>query len=302
MGRYFALAVLCLAVLGGIGYFVRARMAGSSSATTVTPRDAGLSHAVAAADATAPRTVVVEVKGTVERRSGDRWVAVAVGDALDARDALRTTEGGTARIDVGGKIVQLDDRTEITVGEISATVSSIVLAEGRVSANGTADGRVIRIATRDTIAEAQDGKFDVLASSDGHVTVAAETGAVKLTAHGASVDVHAGEQSSVDPGAAPMQPTRIPSSLFLKVNSARGARDKVASLHGETAPGAIVSINGVRTVAADTGEFDTKVPLKEGANVIIVSVEDASGRHQQKVIKRDLDTRGPKLHTEVDWK
>jgi hypothetical protein len=304
MARYFALALVCLAVLGGIGYYVRARM----TPPAIAQRDAGVSRVIAPADAAMLRTVIVGVTGNVERRSGDTWVAVAIGDSLDAKDAIRTKEGAKARIDVGSKIVELDDRTEITVNEISTTVSSIVLAEGRVSANSAASSgeaaRVIRIATRDSdaVAEATDGKFAVLAQGNGHVTVAAETGTVKVTAHGASVDVHAGEQSTVIAGTAPAPPTKIPSSLFLKVSAANAGPDRVEALRGETTPGAIVSINGVRTLAADTGAFETRVPLKQGANLIVVSVEDATGRREQKVIKRSIDAKGPRLDTQVEWK
>jgi len=306
--RYLIAALVSLAVIAAIGYVVRDRWFGSSgpaaSITQPVPVPITPIHEPAGSAAEAPSALVVEMKGRVEKRAGTVWLEVRAGDRLTTQDTIRTAEGASATIDVGAPVL-VDDRTEITIGEISKTVSPLVLSEGRVSAHaGARGGPTIRISTRDTdvVAETAAGQFDVLSSGKGHVTVAAAEGEVKVSAGGKTVGVRAGEYSTVMAGAVPSAPAKVPTSLFLKVSAAGNARDK-AALQGETTPGAIVSINGVRSAPDGKGRFTGEVPLVKGANVIVVLVEDAMGRKERKVIKRDVGApKSPKLNTQVEWK
>ena len=170
-------------------------------------------------------------------------------------------------------------------------MSAYLLDEGRVSAKAGGSGRKIRIETRgtDAVAETDSGRFDVTSTGTGHVAIASDAGSVQVTAHGKSVDVPAGTQTFVTAGSVPSTPTKIPASLILKVSAAGGGRDRSAALRGETAPGAIVSINGVRSAADDHGHFDSKVALKTGDNVIVVVVEDATGRSQKQLTKKSFE-------------
>lgn len=302
MARYFALAGLVIAALGVLGYRVLGR-APAATAAAVPAAPPIQAHAPAAHAIAEKRTTVIAIAGRVERRVGASWVPLTAGETLAVQDTVRTATGASARIDMGGELVELGDATELTVGELSQTVSSIVLAGGRVSADGKDVGRVIRVETRDSdaVAEAGVGDFDVISSGKGQMTVAARSANVRLSAHGTTVAVRPGEQSSVIAGAPPLAPTKIPASLFLKVN-ASSASASVATLHGETAPGAIVSINGVRTATAASGAIEAKVPLVAGKNVIVVDVEDAEGRRETKVIERVVHASGPKIDAEVQWK
>jgi len=307
MVKSFAAALAAIALVAALGYALRDRLFGGAPAVApvaAAPRalaDAGVSPDAAPVDR---RTVVVDLHGTVEKQVGERWVAIGAGDRLLEQDTIRTGDGASAHLQTGDQLVELGDRSEVTVGEISASVADYMLAEGRVTATTGERGRAIRIETRgtDAVAESASGRFDVASTGAGQVAVAAEHGDVQVSAHGTRVAVHAGEQTVVAAGATPAAPSKIPPSLFLKVSAAGGGRDPVAALHGETAPGAVVSINGTRTMADDRGGFTSHVALAAGDNVIVVSVEDATGRATQKVIKRSLDRSGPKVSTEVDWR
>ena len=122
-----------------------------------------------------------------------------------------------------------------------------------------------------------------------------------MTAGGRSVDVGAGQQSIVRAGAVPTAAAPIPPSLFLKVGAARAGRAPEAAVNGETTPGVVVSINGARSAVDVRGRFTGTVPLGQGPNVIVVMVEDATGRRETKVINRIVDQRGPGVSTKVTW-
>ncbi len=304
MTRYVLGALIAIAVIGGLGYVVYSRSFGDA-APTKPESTAVLTPASAPHDpdiVPLPASTVVKITGRVEKRAGAQWVELQVGDRLTALDTIRTAADASATLDIGA-LVEVDDLTELTVGEISASLAQVVLTEGRVTAT-TTGSTTIRISTRDTdaVAESGRGRFDVLSSGRGQVTVAATEGDVKVTAKYTTVVVPAGKLSMVAAGGAPTAPSTIPTSLFLKVNAAAQARDR-AELRGETTPGAVVSINGVRAAADERGMFTGDVPLRTGANTIIVSVEDATGRRQQKVIQRHVAVvRPPRLEAQVQWK
>jgi hypothetical protein len=245
----------------------------------------------------------VDLTGKVERRAGSVWVELKAGDQLTPQDTIRTAPDAHANLDVGAAVM-VDGATEITVGEITSSVSQLSLTEGRVRAQARGAGAPrIRIATRgtDAVAETGDGTFNVLTSGKGDVAVATEAGTVSLTAAARTVEVGAGQYSTVRAGGEPTLPTTIPGSLFLKVK-AEGANREVAGLSGETLPGAVVSINGVRAPTDDRGRFTDEVPLKKGDNVIVVSVMDALGRSEQRVIRKTVLVKArPRLQTEVQW-
>lgn len=304
MTRYVVGAAMAILVILVIGYGVHDRWFATAHAIDPgAPQLPSAKHQLAPAAPTTiiPSATVVAVVGRVEKRAGSSWVEVRTGDRLTAQDTIRTAKFASATIDVGASVV-IDDRTEITIGEITETVSPVVLTEGRVSTNaGARGGQIIRVSTRDTeaVAEADAGEFDVLSSGKGHVTVAARTGSVRLTAKGAEVIVTEGTQSMVRTGEAPTAPAPIPSSLFLKVAAAD--TDTRTTLRGETVPGAVVDIDGQRAIADENGQFTGEVPVKKGENVIVVLVEDALGRSEKKVIRRAAPPP-PKLETEVEWK
>lgn len=308
MTRYAIAAAVAFILVAAAGYGIYTYwMSEPAVATAATPQPVPRPQPEPPADAPPappPRLARVErIEGTVERRVGSAWVAVHAGDQLTAQDAIRTAKGARAEIDVGASVV-VEPSTEITVGEISTHVSQVVLSAGRVSANARS-GTTIRISTPDarTFAESAAGSFDVLSSGTGQVTVATRRGSAKVTSSGGSVAVGAGTQTIVLGDDAPTEPTAIPSSLFLKISAAGTDRD-VSAIRGETTPGAVVTINGERAAPDRAGKFVEDVEFPKGTNVIVIMVEDASGRHETKVVRRTVSppAEKPRLETSVDWR
>jgi hypothetical protein len=311
MRKYLIGALTAIVVIGALGYALSSRSRAHPApppapapARPTAPAPIATPATTALAVAAPRATSVIAVSGRVEKRAGAQWIELHVGDRLTAQDAIRTGEGAAATLDIGA-LVEVDDLTELTVGEISASLSQLALTEGRVTANaGEAGGITIRISTHDAgaIAETDRGRFDVLSSGDGQVTVAATEGDVNVTARDTTVIVPAGTLSTVQAGAAPSAPRSIPTSLFLKVSAAAQARDS-AALRGETTPGAVVRINDVHAKADEHGRFTGDVPLHAGANTIIVSVVDALGRRERRVIQRTVrPLTPPRLEAQVEWK
>jgi hypothetical protein len=118
------------------------------------------------------------------------------------------------------------------------------------------------------------------------------------------VRIGSGQLSIVERGAAPTAPQAVPASLLLKLGAggATTTRQKTAQVRGATAPGAIVSVGGVRVVADAKGEFSQTVPLKEGRNDLVVESTDTLGRKQRAQWPRiTVDTRAPDARSKVEW-
>jgi hypothetical protein len=233
----------------------------------------GLSGASAAAR---QRIVVQATEGTVERRTGDgSWQPLGKGDELGLHDQLRTGEGSSARIELGETVsVVVADRTELNVAQLSSTLSRVRLNDGRIVSQvrgGKGFRFRVQVKGSDAVAESRSGKFAVLRRGAGAVTVAAQEGSVNVSARQAGVRVQAGEQSVVAPGSPPSSPTKIPSSLLLKLGKPPPSRlrKKETTVTGETVAGVTVVIDGRPTMVGADGRFTRTVSLREGANDIV---------------------------------
>jgi hypothetical protein len=227
---------------------------------------------------------VVSADGLVERRSGDAaWARVQQGDALARQESIRTDESGHAVLRIGKTAqVQIAPRSQFAVAEITRTVARARLTEGRISAEvyGEGAGKLkIETVGSDAVAQTAQGTVDVLADGSGQMTVAARKGFVLLSARTKTVVVQAGYQAIAGRDAPPSEPAPAPPSLFLKVGElpSRLQRERTATIKGNTTPGAVISINGVRMQSDATGEFVAKVDLREGENRVVVTAEDAAG-------------------------
>ncbi|HEX4454936.1 MAG TPA: FecR domain-containing protein [Kofleriaceae bacterium] len=307
MTKHILAAIAVVVVLGGIGYVARARLFQTSSAAISPDKPAAVVEMAVATPPPprphdeAPATVVLEVDGRAERLDGTTWAPLAAHARLTPQDTIRTGDGAHVRIQSGASSIELGDRSEIRVGEMSTTVAEYMLDRGRVSAAVNAPTTRIRVLTRnDAIAEASAGRFAVLQSDAKHATVAAQAGSVNVRAGGRSVDVNVGEQTVVAANAAPSTPMKIPGSLFLKVGEVV-EHGNVGTIRGETAPGARLAIGGKDVAADASGQFSTPISLSTGDNVIVLVVDDADGRAQRRVIHYSV-ARGPQVDARVQWK
>jgi hypothetical protein len=237
------------------------------------------------------RINVVSVKGKVDRRLNDSsWVAVQPGDKLQQEETIRTNRKGRAVLEVGETaVVEIEPRSHFSVREVARTVARVYLHVGRISAvvHGQ-KGSKFKVESKgsDAVAETGKGEFSVLTTGDGQVAVATQKGEVRFSSKDKSVEVKAGNQSVVQPDSPPTAPEPIPASLYLKVVKPTTTlqRGKNTTIEGAATPGAFISINGVRVTTDDTGQFSSMVALKEGANPILVEVEDASGNRKSETL------------------
>jgi len=309
MGRrvLLALAIVIAIVLAGYSVF-RVLLGGGPGEPGSIPSASASASAATAPSAVRERVVVRSAAGTLERRGPDgKWIKLLPGDEISAKDQIRTGEGATASIDLGDTVtVDVAEQTVLNVAELSSTLSRVRLDDGRIvsKVRGTKGYRFrVQVKGSDAVAETASGRFAVMRRSGGAVTVAAQEGAVNVKAQQQDVRVEAGEQSVVNPGSAPSPPSKIPTSLLLKLGKPPSRlRKRETEIAGETAPGAIVTINGVHTTAGSDGSFARTVALREGANDIVVVVEDVLGRRKEAELpKITVDSRAPGVRGTVVW-
>lgn len=264
----------------------------------------------ARAEAVAPVVKVTAVQGKVmcQTTSGVR-TEVKAGDTLPPEALLVAASGATAQLDVAGIAdVEVADGTEVSIGELSATLSKVSLRDGRLAAvvHGAARRLEVDVPGASASATTNDGAFSMLASGS-HLSVATTAGQVTLAARGRAVRIGAGQLSLVDGergDRGPSDPQPLPASLFLKLGASRAItqREKKTTVRGTTTPGAVVSVNGVRLMANEAGEFALIVPLREGTNLLVVESRDALGRSERVTAGRvTVDSRAPESQTRVEW-
>ena len=264
-----------------------------------------------AAAAPAPVARVVRVSAVdgkvVRQHAGGATTPLRVGDVLSADDLVRTDDGGTVTLDVAGVAdVQVAARTQVSIGDLTETLSKVRLSDGRIAATvhgGAERSLEVDAPSSGAVANARAGEFSML-SAGTQVSVATRSGEVVLSARGRSVRIGSGQLSVVERDRPPTAPQAIPASLFLKLGAARPItqRAKTTTVYGATTPGAVVSINGVRVAADGKGEFSSTVALKEGANNIAVESGDVLGRSERAAWPRvTVDNSAPNTKTKVEW-
>jgi hypothetical protein len=240
------------------------------------PRAANVLPAVVAP--TRPTELTVsQLSGTVEvRNANGSWRRATTGDTLKASDAVRTQDGAYAVL-VGGEYyeVKMEPGTEVEVGELSESISRILLGSGMAHATVKGGNKhlfEVKAKKGDAAARTQDGTFTIASNGEGTVAVATEAGQVELEGKGRVVIVRAGQRSVVLPGQAPTDPIAVPSSLLLKVAlPAVSLVNKTRlTVVGQTEPGARVEVGGHVVQTDATGRFTTQVKLDEGKNGIEV--------------------------------
>jgi hypothetical protein len=279
------------------GPIVTSTGSGGTAGDTVDAGPAVLDHAE-----------IVAARGAIQVRGADgKWVDAAPGQRLNTDDAVRAGRNAEATLRMGNGVeVRLSPRSEFTIRELSESVSKIRLEEGHVTASVDEKGnRVLKVGARGTDAEAEStgGQFGVVTDGKGQLAVATTTGSVKLSAGGATVEVGAGETSSVA-GGAPSAPRPIPASLFLKVGELGNQKTNQTSVTvtGQTDPGTLVKAGDTVARVDDKGRFKVQVQLKDGENKLAVEVVDATGRSKvQSVGSVVVDREKPKIEAETTW-
>jgi glucodextranase-like protein len=242
---------------------------------------------------------VAAVRGTVEQARGGSWRPLVAGAELRVDDSLRTAEGAVAELTVGERSrIEVAERSEMTVREITQSVHRFRIDRGRLSARYQPDGaRVLRVEDdAGAIVETHGGSVGIV-EMGAALAVAAESGTATLRAAGHSVDVGPGRLAVAPRDTPPATAEPIPVGVLLRL--AEGAPlpgNRTARLRGTTSPGTRLRVNGVAADVDEAGRFRARIPLHQGENRIVAVVEDALGRKVRRTLPPIVighERRGP---------
>ncbi|MFN7131643.1 MAG: hypothetical protein ACK4N5_06145 [Myxococcales bacterium] len=135
------------------------------------------------------------------------------------------------------------------------------------------------------------------------MTVASTRGEVKVGSRAATVIVPAGKQTLVEARQPPLPPSPIPPSLYLKVGTPTSLvqRERTTTIAGQVSPGAVVSVNGVRVLTAESGSFAAVVTLAAGPNAIEVKATDVAGRQESVRLPTLVVKQQVEVKSRVRW-
>jgi hypothetical protein len=209
---------------------------------------------------------------------------------------------------VGGERweVRIEPGTEVEVGELSDSISRILLSTGMAHARVKGSNRhafEVKASQGDAVARTDGGVFSISHNGEGTVAVGTQEGEVEFLGKGKVVIVRAGQGSIIRPGQAPSDPTPLPSSLLLKVALPASAIDKKRKIvvTGQTTPGSHVTVSGRKAPVDAEGKFKLPIVLGEGKHKIEVKAvgvgdQTAESDHAYEVKTRMRDTK-----VKVDW-
>ncbi len=240
---------------------------------------------------------LTQVSGSVQiKRANGDWAEAHNGDTLNPSDGVRTADGSYAVV-VGGEYweVKMEPGTEVEVGELSESISRLLLETGMARATVKGRGRhtfEVRANKSDAVARTDAGVFTIASNGNGTVAVGTQEGAVEFFGKGRVVIVRAGQQSIIRPGQAPSEPVSIPSSLLLKVALPGRSQVNRAKLVvvGNAEPGAQVAVGGKAVSVDENGRFETTLSLTEGRNAIEVKGYSVGALEANSTHQIELDT------------
>lgn len=320
MARRILLGVLGAALLACLGLLSRELLFASSGpapARAEAPALATVPGALppAAPAATEQEPAVPELEARVNQVSGNaevflpgegRWLPVTEGQMLGPDAVLRTKQGRVVFAIGPGVEVSVSPASQFRLRELSTRLSKVRLEGGHVTASvdGNAGSElVLQVLGSDAEARTRDGELAVLHAPSGRILVASSRGQTQVSSAGGAVLVSAGQQSEVTPGRPPRAPMAIPGNVFIKLNQgqARKLSQRSTLVEGETAPGALVSINGVEAPVSG-GRFSVTVPLREGDNNLEIVAHDVLGRQSRKRVSGiNVDSQPPEVRGKVRW-
>ncbi len=227
------------------------------------------------------------------------------GEELRPDDEVETGPGAAAQLAAGESYrVDLDENSRFAVREITAELGRFRLAEGLMSASVRDDpARTFEVeAGPEALARTRGGDLSI-AASERAAEVTVRRGQAEVASAGRAVVVRAGQRSVVLPGAAPSEPSSIPTSLLLEVNWPRveATNQRRLVVTGRTEPGALLAVGGQPVRVGRDGTFRHVVYLKEGPQKLTATARDAGGhRSQERSPEILLDTRGVPAEFDTD--
>lgn len=305
--RFVMMAVaIVAAVPASYWFFLR-----GSEAVVVTPPLAVLATSPDAGALLPVELRLGSISGHVQVRHGDAgWQDADGGEVLATNDGVRTDDGSYALL-IGGEFwdVKMESGTEVSLGELSASISRLLLESGMAHADvhsGQHHTFEVRAAGSDAIASTDGGTFTMATNGQGTVAVATENGEVVFSAAGRVVLVRTGQRSLSNPGQPPQPPTPIPNSVLLKVNFPvkKTINTPKIMIVGNAEPGSLVEVLGHSSVTDEVGHFAVPIGLKEGRNSITVKAQSAGGARSttSRTVELDTTVSGPVIDPKSLWK
>lgn len=252
-----------------------------------------------------PIVTLTSSTGDVEVMRDGHWQAATIG-TLKQDDAVRSQRGGSATVSIGDTQVIVEERSEVTVHEMTQKIANLQLEQGRISADIAEQNFVLRIRAKGSsaIAESKTGAFSLFNNGRGLVAVATKTGRVKLSSAGGDTILEAGEQGHVADNAQPTKKT-LQRSVLLSVNWPDARTEKARTMiRGRADVGARIAINGQTTDVDANGRFKATIPLTEGDNAIVVTATDLRGETKKETGQIRVKPKPPAAEAETDglWK
>ncbi len=249
---------------------------------------------------------LTDLSGQVEiRAAGEAWLPLNAGDAVANGVDLRTGRDGRASVRYGEDVsFEILPDTELGVRQ-DGDLLRLVVSEGVAIADVRPESETrvqLTNARGDAFAEVRDGTVGVLVDERGALDAAVTRGRATVSGGGETRELEEGFRTTVQPGATPAVPTRLPRSFLLKVQWPEPATSEKRQLvTGTTNPGARVRVGAATVRADEEGRFKAVIELREGINTIGVFALDAAGRNQQASSPEiELDTRAPTATVETD--
>jgi FecR protein len=246
---------------------------------------------------------VVWADSGVERTAGAGWTAARPGDPLRVTDSIRTASGATAEIALGrGSRVTLQERSEVTVRELTAAVHRVGVLRGRIAVDHRPDGtRVLRVEDQSgsVAASGSSARFGVVAMGDA-LAVASTEGQLTVESGGARVNLPAGEETVARRGLAPLPPRPIPRDVVLRV--ARVLQERKSSLCAllQVDVASELFVNGARVDVPSDGNVAIRLPSRLRARGAEVVVRHASGAVERRSVPCP-EKEGDVSELEVRW-
>lgn len=248
---------------------------------------------------------VVSADPGVERGGAAGWRPASAGDTLRVTDSIRTAAGSTAEIALGrGSRVMLQERSEVTVRELTAAVHRVGVLRGRIGVDHRPDGtRVLRVEDQSgaVVASGGAGKFGVVAAGGG-LAVASTEGQLTVESGGAAVRVPAGEETVAYRGLPPLPPRPIPRDVVLRVARLLQERRATVCAVLQVDVASELTVNGAAVDVPADGNVTVRLPARlrpRGADVMV--------RHATGIVERrsvpcaQQEKEGDVSELEVRW-
>ena len=241
---------------------------------------------------------------SVQRGGTGEFVALKIGDAIRQGDVVRTEQGGSVELGIGGKTVALNEGSTMTMSILGAKrVRAEIVGNAVASSSGEGDVELAALGT-DAVASSNGGKVALIADGHGKVVATAVQGSARFTAAGKKESLGEGQVSAASKSAPPTRPIAIPRRIKLTVAwpSGDATNRTTLALAGTASATARVWVQGQAVETAADGKFSSKVALKRGRQAVTVVAVDALGRRAAQTHQLLMDPDAPSIQGEVRYR